>query len=105
MTAPIAPISEALLDLHHIDTSSGADYDANDRTMKSITSRLSELGAMSATFNDEKDEVTLETTPLLIAIATNQMFLIKQIAKLREVPEETVRFELREFLQFRDENG
>lgn len=73
--------------------------------MHSITDRLVELGAISATFDDETDELTLEVTPLLVAIATNQMFLIQQIAELRGVSEEAVRFEVREFLQFRDENS
>ncbi|WP_434770557.1 hypothetical protein [Curtobacterium flaccumfaciens] len=104
MTMPIAPVSEALLDLHLIDSSGDTDEEANTRTMHSITDRLSELGAMSATFNDETDELTLEVTPLLVAIATNQMFLVKQLAELRGISEEAVRFEVREFLQFRDAN-
>lgn len=105
MTLPIAPISEALLDLHLIDTTGGSDEESNARTLQSITHRLTDLGATSATFDDETDEVTLEVTPLLVAIATNQMFLIRQIAELRGVSAEAVRFELREFLQFRDEHN
>jgi len=93
------PIADALLDLHHIDIAAGAEDDGNNHAMESITSRLQQLQAFSGTFNDETDELTLDVTPLLVAIATNQMFLIQQLAEARGLSQDAVRFELRQFLE------
>lgn len=93
------PIADALLDLQHIDTASGADDPGNNRAMESITSRLQQLQAFSGTFNDETDELTLDVTPLLVAIATSQMFLIQQLAEARGISQDAVRFEVRQYLE------
>lgn len=96
MSTSITPISEALLNLQVVTP--GEDFAANDRVLRAITARLSDMNAVSATFNDAEDRLTIEMTPLLVAIARNQMYLIRELARHRGVTEEAVRFDAREFL-------
>lgn len=55
----------------------------NAHAVQTAFANLNEVGAISATFNDETDVVTLEVTPLLTAIGVTVDSLIRQLATVR----------------------
>jgi hypothetical protein len=97
MTSPEKAAAQALVDLLAVHDPS-AHIDDNETVMHAVLASLNEAGAMSATLNDEGNHVTLEATPLLVAIAWNEDYLVSRLAEARGVDPETIRFELREYI-------
>lgn len=60
-----------------------ATAEQNDRAVQTAFNNLNEIEAVSATFDDETDVLTLNVTPLLTAVGVTVDTLIRQIANER----------------------
>lgn len=70
----------------------------NAETVDLALERLNEVGAVSATFDDETDEVTLNATDLIGGTVTTLMYLIGQLSLSSGEKEHDVIAKTREFL-------
>ncbi|MBF4597162.1 hypothetical protein ITJ50_00990 [Curtobacterium sp. VKM Ac-2889] len=103
MAGTIGQISDALIDLHHIDDPE-ADLATKDRVFQAVLTRLNELEVFEGTVNDETGDHQLDPTQLLVAVMGMQHYLIDRLASARQVDPEAIRFELREFTSGLDDD-
>lgn len=103
MAGTIGQISDALIDLHHVNDSD-VDMQTKEVAFTTILNRLNALEVFESSIDDETGEHQVDSTRLLVAIMGMQHYLIDRLALARQVDPEVIRFELREFTSGLDED-
>ena len=81
--------------------SSGADggYDVEDASAQNLAlARISEIGAVTATYDDETDAMNIDASDLIGGALTSMQWLVTQLAVVSDVEETDVLVRLRSFL-------
>lgn len=78
-TSPISGAMHILLDMVAAFDEHAED-DMNRRATQKAFQRFNEIDAVTATFDEEADEVSLEITPLLTAAGVSIDVLLRQLA-------------------------
>lgn len=95
--ATTLPVIHALIDMV-VAYDDDATEEQNDRAVQTAFNNLNDVEALTATFDDETDVLTLEATPLLTAIAVTVDTLVRQVALQFNQDRETILAVLREHL-------
>ena len=96
MSQPTREAASLLIDLHSAVAGSGGDIDP--QVYASIVARLSAIGAVQAKITGPS-EVAIDVTQLLVATTLELTWLIEQLAAASGVPEESVVFDLRKYIE------
>lgn len=96
MAGTIGQVSDALIDLHHVDDPE-ADHATKDLVFQTVLRRLGDLGVFDGTVNDETGNHELDPTQLLVAVMGLQHYLIEKLAEARGTNPDAIRFELRDY--------
>lgn len=89
--------AETLLDMW----AAGSDSDDEASQVTSLTTsmqRLTEVGAIEITTDDEEDELTVDVSPILSAAAITYEWLFAQLSEATGQSEQELLFDLREWL-------
>jgi hypothetical protein len=74
------------------------DDEARGRAFATSTAQLNEIGAFKVTKDDEGDGVTIDITPMLLASGVTLTYLFARLRKERDVDQEALLFDLRQFI-------
>lgn len=103
MTGTVGQISDALIDLHHVDDPE-ADLATKELVFQNVLRRLEILGVFDGTLDDETGKHEIDPTQLLVAIMGMQHYLIEKLAEARKTDPDAIRFELRDYVARLDQD-